>query len=77
MEARISLDDPDEEHVGEIETFGDHLGAEKDFRASGSKVRQGTFVASGFPHGIGVHTSHGRIGKAGLDFEFESLGPES
>ena len=77
MEACIGLDDPDEQHVGEVETFGDHLGAEQDFCASGSKVRQSPFVASWFPHGIGVHSGHGCIGKAGLDFEFESLGSES
>lgn len=77
VESGIGIDDSDEEDVGKVETFGDHLGPEKDLEGSIAELGEDPFVASWFSHGIGIHATDASGGEAFLDFHFESLGPES
>lgn len=58
LEADVGIDDSDEGDAGEIESFGNHLGADKDVDFAGAKCAKG-LTESAFPlHDVGVHAFH-------------------
>jgi len=63
MEGKIGIDDPDQSHVREMKTFGDHLRTNQDVDLAGAKISQSFAVSFFSSHRIGVHPAHVRFGK--------------
>lgn len=77
VEADVGVEDTDEGDVGEVEAFGDHLGADEDvdfFRFEGEQgVAEGVF----FAHDVGIDAGEAGFGEEfGEDF-FDFLGAVS
>ncbi len=62
VQAEVGMDDADEGDVGEVEAFGDHLGADEDVDAAEAEVGEDTAEVVLALEGIGVHAGDAGIG---------------
>lgn len=74
VEGEVGIEDPDEGDVGEVETFGDHLSAEKDVDLFGAKVAEGVAEGVFSAGGVGIETGDFGGGKDLTKDGFRFLG---
>ena len=55
LESDVGVDDSDEGDAGEVEAFGDHLGADEDVDFTGAKGSEGFAECAFALHDVGVH----------------------
>jgi len=70
----VGVEDADELDVGEVEAFGDHLGADEEVEVSVAEVIEGLLVVGGVVHGVGVHALEADGGEFPEEFVFGALG---
>ncbi len=71
VEGEVGIEDADEGDVGEVESLGDHLGAEEDVDLLGTEIAEG--VAEGVFSAGGVGVESGDLG-SGEDFTENDFG---
>src|SRR5438270_6753929 len=77
VQREIGVDDSDQGHVRKMQTFRDHLRADKNVDLAGAKTSQ-IFAISVFArHRISVHPSHRRFRKKLRDSALDLFRPES
>ena len=69
----LGLDNRGELNIGEIESFGDHLGAEQNVVFMSGEGGNHFAVRAGSGNGIGIHTQNTRIGEVDGKLLFKSL----
>jgi hypothetical protein len=74
VEAKVGVDDADEGDIGEVEPFGDHLGADEDVDLADAEGAEGLAVGFAPLHHVGVHPADDRFGEELRHHVFHSLG---
>ena len=77
VEGLIGVDERDQGHIGEIESFGYHLSADEDVDATGAEVGEDGSEEVTLVHGVGIDPANFRPGQDGLYHIFNFLGAES
>ena len=74
MQGRIGIDYADQRHIREVESLGNHLGAQEDPHFAGAKIGQRSFVAPMTLHRVGIHPETRYAGKSRPHLGFQALG---
>ena len=77
VQGTVCIDHTNQEDIGEIQTFGNHLRSQQNIDITTSEHGKNFLVASGTSHGIAVHSRDTSFRKLGFDFGFQSLRPQS
>ena len=77
MESDVGLDDADEGDLGEIESLGDHLGADEDVEFAGAELFEDALVGVLGGHGVGVHARDAGLGEECLGDGLDLFGAEA
>ena len=77
VEGEVGVEHADEGDVGEVEPFGDHLGADEEVDFLGAEVAQGVAELVLALHGVGVHAGDAGLGEGGAHDGLGALGAEA
>ena len=77
VQSYIGVDDPDQRDIGKIESFRDHLRADKNIDFANSKRMERLSVRIFSAHGIRVHSGRGCRWEEFLHRAFDFFSPES
>ena len=76
-ERAVGGEDTDEGDIGEVEAFGNHLGAEEDVGLFGAEGGEEFVVAVAAGGGVGVHPDDAGGGEDGVEGGLDALGAEA
>lgn len=77
VEGEVGIENADEGDVGEVEAFGDHLGADEEVDFLGAEVAQGVAELVFAVHDVGVDAGDASGGEDGAQGGFSSFGSEA
>ena len=76
VQGTVGVDHANQQHVGKVEPFRDHLCAQEDVDLSAAECREHFLVAARLAHRVAIHPCDGGIAESSFHFRFQSLGPE-
>ena len=77
MQAEVGINNADQGHVREVQSFGDHLGADEDVDLAGTEVAEDAAVILLALEGVGVHALDSRVGEKLREGVLDALGAQA